>query len=131
MPAAEFPVPRPLAVLVPKPQSVPEVALETKVGKTKSPIPSPQKMNLHKQKEPKPEIEELEDTTKDIENTEGGTESEEEEPSIPKPEQPKEREIRSSGRKKPDLLYRSPFTPKCQSKTPGKGEGSNNKPRGK
>ena len=41
VPAAEFPVPRPPAVLVPISQSVLEMALETKAGKMKSPISSP------------------------------------------------------------------------------------------
>ena len=40
VPAAKFPVP--------KPQLVPEVTLETKVRKTKSPIPSPRKLSLRK-----------------------------------------------------------------------------------
>ena len=85
MPAAEFPVPRPLAVLVLKPQLVPEVALETKTGKTKSPTPSPRKMNLCKQKGPTLEIKELRDTMEETAST-GETEMEEKEPSIPKPE---------------------------------------------
>ena len=131
VPAVEFPVPRPPAVPVLTPQFVPEVVLETKVGKIKSPTPSPRKMNLCKQKEPTPKVEELGDTTEDIGSTEGSTELEEEEPSTPKPKQPKERETRSSGRKKPIPLYRSPFSPKRQLKTPSKGEGSNKKPRRK
>ena len=130
MPAAEFPVPGPLAVPIPKSQSILELALETKAGKTKSTTSSPRKMNLRKMKEPMPEVEELGDTIEDTGSTEGGTESEEE-PSIPKPEQPKGRETRSLGRKKLGSLYRIPFVPKCQSKTPSKGEGSNKKPRGK
>ena len=105
--------------------------LETKVGKTKSPTPSPRKLSLRKQKEPILEYEELGDTTEDTGSIEGRAETEEEEPSTPKPEQPKGRETRSSGRKKPKPIYRSPFAPKYQAKTPSKGEGSNKKPKGK
>ena len=54
---AEFPISKPQLVL--------EVTLETKVGKTKSPIPLPWKLSLRKQKEPTPKYEELGDTTED------------------------------------------------------------------
>ena len=67
-----------------KSQPVLEVTLETKVGKTKSPTPSPRKLSLRKQKEPTPEYKELRDTMEDIGNSEGGTETEEEEPLTPK-----------------------------------------------
>ena len=106
------------------------MALEPKIRKIKSPTPSPRKVSLHKPKEPTPEVEELRDTTEDTTST-GDTEIEEEEPSMPAPDQPKGRETRSSGRKKPGPLYRSPFAPKQQSKTPAKGEGTSKKPRGK
>ena len=99
--------------------------------KTKNPTPSPQKSSLRKQKEPTHEYEELGDTTEDTGSTEGGAEMEEEEPSTSKSEQLKGRETRSSGRKKPGLVYKSPFTPKRVAKTLGKGEGSNKKPKGK
>ena len=64
---------------------------------------------------------------------EEATESEEEEvPSTPELDpKPKGRETRSSSKKKPGLVYRSPFVPKRQSKTPAKGEGSTKKPQGK
>ena len=123
VPPPEFPVP--------KSQLVPEVTLETKVGKTKSPMPSPWKLSLRKQKEPTPEYEELGDTTEETGSSEGGAESEEEEPSTPKPEQQKGVGTRSLSKKKPPPIYRSPYASKRQSKTPGKGEGFNKKPRGK
>ena len=69
-----------------KPQPVSEVTLETKVGKTKSPTPSPRKLSLRKQKEPMPEYEELGDTIEETGSSQGGAEMEEEEPSTPKPE---------------------------------------------
>ena len=72
VPAAEFPVP--------KSQPVPKVTLETKVGKTMSPTPSPWKLNLRKQKEPTPEYEELGDTMEETGSSKGGTEMEDEEP---------------------------------------------------
>ena len=133
VPATKFLILKPQAVPVPKLQLVPEVTLETKVGKTKSPTPSLQKLSLRKQKKPTPEYEELGDTTDDTRSIEGGVETEEEEPSIPKSEQPKGREPRSLGKKKPRPVYRSPFAPKHHAKTPGKGkgEGSNKKPKGK
>ena len=57
---------------------------------------------------------------------------EEEVPSTPEPDlKPKDREIRSSSKKKSGPIYRSPFAPKRQSKTPAKEEGSTKKPRGK
>ena len=65
VPVAEFLVPKPPAVLVPKPQPIPEVALEPKTGKMKSPTPSPWKVSLRKSKDPTPEVEELRDTTED------------------------------------------------------------------
>ena len=99
--------------------------------KTKSPTPSPRKLSLQKQKEPTLEYKELENTTEDIGSTEEGTEMEEEEPLTPKPEQPKGKETRSSSRKKPGPVYRSPFAPKRQAKTLGKGKSSNKKPKGK
>ena len=120
---AEFPVL--------KPQPVSKVTLETKVGKTKSPTPSPRKLSLRKQKEPTPEYEELGDTIEETGSSEGGTETEEEEPSTPKPEQQKGFGMRSSSRKKPAPVYRSPYVPKHQMKILGKGEGSKKKPRGK
>ena len=130
VPTAEFPIPKPPAVPIPKSQPTPEVMPQPKTGKTKSPIPSPRKVSFCKPKEPTPEIEELRDTTEDTTNT-GDTESEEEELSTPKPDQPKGRETRSASKKKPGPLYRSPFASKRQSKTPGKGEGSSKKPWGK
>ena len=107
----EFPVSKPLVVPVPESQPTLEVMPQPKTGKTKSPIPSPRKVSLRKPKEPTPEIEELRDTTEDTVDT-GDTESKEEELSIPKPYQPKGRETRSKSKKKPGLLYRSPFAPK-------------------
>ena len=59
------------------------------------------------------EYEELGDTTEETGSSEGGTEMEEEEPLIPKPKQQKGVGTRSSGRRKPAPVYRSPFAPKC------------------
>ena len=84
-----------------------------------------------KKKAPTPEIEELEEEEEST--TEDTNDSEEEEvPSTSLSDQKsKGRETRSSSKKKPGLVYRSPFVPKCQSKTPAKEEGSTKKPRGK
>ena len=58
---------------------------------------------------------------------------EEEEPSTPPPDKKPRRSVntRFSGKKQPTQVYKSPYTPKYQSKTPGKDEGSNKKPRRK
>ena len=69
VPVAEFPIPNPLVVPVPKPQSVQEVMPETKTGKAKNPIPSPRKISLCKPKVPTLEVEELGETTKDTAST--------------------------------------------------------------
>ena len=85
-----------------------------------------------KAKVPTPEIEELKEEEEST--AEDTTESEEEDvPSTPPPDQQPRKGVntRSSRKKKPGPVYRSPFAPKRQSKTPGKGEGSNKKPRGK
>ena len=112
VPAAECPVSKPPTVPVSKSQPIPEVALEPKTGKMKSLTPSPRKVSLCKPKEPIPEVEELRDTIEDTVSI-GDTETEEEEePSMPAPDHPKGRETRSSGRKKPGPLYRSPFASK-------------------
>ena len=111
VPAAEFPTPKRPTVPVPEPQPTPEVTLQLKTGKTKSPTPSPRKVSLCKQKEPTPEVEELRDTTEDTIDT-GDMESEEEELSTPKFDQPNGKETRSASKKEPGPLYRSPFAPK-------------------
>ena len=58
---------------------------------------------------------------------------EEEEPSTPLLDQKPRRSVntRFLEKKQPAQVYRSPYTPKHQSKTPGKGKGSNKKPREK
>ena len=78
------------------------------------------------------EVEELEEEEESM--AEDSNESEEGElPSTPPPDKKPRRSMntQSSDRKKPTPVYRSLFTPKRQAKIPGKGKGSNKKPKGK
>ena len=105
--------------------------METEIGsKVASSKPASLRSGKKKEKEPIPEIQELEEEEES--STGDATGSEEGEvPSTPPPEQQaKGREMRSSSRKK-KLVYGSPFAPKRTAKTTAKEEGSNKKPRGK
>ena len=90
-----------------------------------------QRSGKKKEKIPTSEVRKLESEEESI--AEEATESEDEEvPSTPEPDlKPKDRETRSSSKKKLGPVYRSPFAPKRQSKILAKGEGSTNKSRGK
>ena len=120
-------------IVVPTPEvSLATVSEDTSKGKNKERRLDSRaasfELGKKKEKIPTPEVKELE--SEEESTTEDTIKSEEEEvPSTPPPDpKPKWRETRSSSKKKPGPVYRSPFAPKHQMKTPGKGEGSNKKP---
>ena len=128
-----------IMVLTPKvsalavPEATPKGKAKEKGSESRaaSSDPASQRSGKKKEKVPTLEIQELEEEEESAE--EDTTKSEEGEvPSTPPLDQKsKGREKRSSSKKKPVQVYRSPFAPKQQSKTPEKGEGSTKKPRGK
>ena len=125
--------------VVPPPEVLPAAVPEaTPMGKSKEKEPesraassksSSQKSRKKKEKISIPKLEDEEEST-----VEDSPKSEEEdEPSTP-PLDLKPRmsvNTRSTGKKQPPPIYRNPYIYKRQSKTPGKGEGSNKKPREK
>ena len=132
--AAKIVVPTPEVSPAAVPEAIPKEKNKAKESESKVAISEPASQNSGKKKTkaPSPEVEDLEEeeesTAKDT------TKSEEEEvPSTPPPDQQPRKGINtwSSGKKKLGSVYRSPFAPKRQLKTPGKGKGSNKKPREK
>ena len=94
--------------------------------------PASQKSRKKKVKVPSPEVDDLEEEEEST--VEDNNELDKKElPSMPPLDQKTQRSMntRSSDRKKPEPINRSPFAPKHQAKTPSKGKGSNKKPRGK
>jgi hypothetical protein len=86
---------------------------------------SARKSEKKKKRTPTPESEEEEEEESTAEDT--SESAEEEVPSTPQPEPVPKRSLntRSSTKKGPVPVYKTPLAPKC--KTPGKGEGSNKK----
>ena len=125
---------------MPAPFVAPVTSLSAKGKKTKmepmfkaaSSEPSSQKPD-NKKKEKKPMLEEEEEEESMAKDTGSSKESadSEEEPSIPPPEPTTKMGLRLTNKKKPPSIYKSPVPPKRSSKTPGKGKGSNKKPKGK
>ena len=106
-----------------------EKSKEESESRVASSEPASQKSRKKKEKVPIPELEELEEEEESI--AEDSAESEEEEePSTPPPHPKPRRSVntRSSRKKQPPPIYRSPYASKRQSKIPEKGEGSNKKP---
>ena len=120
VPPAEFTIAKLLNLVV-------TPALKEK--KSESSEPSSRKQ---KKKEQTPQYEELDESTKRTGNSEGGTESKNEEAlASPPVEKKRSMNTRSSGKKGPLPVYKTPLALKRQAKTSPKGESSQKRLKGK